>query len=99
MMTFILRSSYFDVKRNRAAPPARQTGAFTHTEEGVSNMATHEVVLCAPVRTAIGAFNGSLKTTPAVELGAAVVRAAVARAGLDPAKVDSVLLGNVVQAG
>jgi len=62
-------------------------------------MATHEVVLCAPVRTAIGAFNGSLKTTPAVELGAAVVRAAVARAGLDPAKVDSVLMGNVVQAG
>jgi acetyl-CoA C-acetyltransferase len=62
-------------------------------------MATHEIVLCAPVRTAIGAFNGSLKTTPAVELGATVVRAAVARAGIDPALVDSVLLGNVVQAG
>jgi acetyl-CoA C-acetyltransferase len=51
------------------------------------------------MRTAIGAFNGSLKGTPAVELGATVVRAALARAGLDPAKVDSVLLGNVVQAG
>jgi acetyl-CoA C-acetyltransferase len=62
-------------------------------------MATREIVLCAPVRTAIGAFNGSLKGTPAVELGATVVRAALARAGLDPAKVDSVLLGNVVQAG
>jgi acetyl-CoA C-acetyltransferase len=62
-------------------------------------MATRDIVLCAPVRTAIGAFNGSLKTTPAVELGATVVRAAVARAGLDPARVDSVLMGNVVQAG
>jgi acetyl-CoA C-acetyltransferase len=62
-------------------------------------MANREIVLCAPVRTAIGAFNGSLKATPAVELGATVVRAAVARAGIDPALVDSVLLGNVVQAG
>jgi acetyl-CoA C-acetyltransferase len=62
-------------------------------------MANREIVLFAPVRTAIGAFNGSLKATPAVELGATVVRAAVARAGIDPALVDSVLLGNVVQAG
>jgi acetyl-CoA acetyltransferase len=36
-------------------------------------MATHDVVLCGPVRTAIGAYNGSLKTIPAPELGAAVV--------------------------
>jgi acetyl-CoA C-acetyltransferase len=62
-------------------------------------MSSREIVLCAPVRTAIGAFNGSLKTVPAVELGAAVVRATLERAGLDPAQVDSVLLGNVVQAG
>ena len=62
-------------------------------------MATRDIVLCAPLRTAIGAFNGSLKTTPAVELGATVVRASLARAGLDPALVDSVLLCNVVQAG
>ena len=36
-------------------------------------MASHDVVLCSPVRTAIGAYNGSLKTIPAPELGAAVV--------------------------
>jgi len=62
-------------------------------------MSSREIVLCAPVRTAIGAFNGSLKTVPAVELGAAVVRAALERAGLQPEQVDSVLMGNVVQAG
>ncbi len=62
-------------------------------------MAARETVLCAPVRTAIGTYNGSLKTTPATELGAIVVREAIRRAGLDPAKASSVVMGNVIQAG
>ena len=62
-------------------------------------MPTREVVLCSPVRTAIGAFNGSLKTIPATELGAVVVRETLRRAKLDPAAVGSVVMGNVVQAG
>jgi acetyl-CoA C-acetyltransferase len=62
-------------------------------------MSVRDIVLCAPVRTAIGAFNGSLKSIPAAELGARVVRAAVERAGIAPASIDSVLLGNVIQAG
>jgi acetyl-CoA C-acetyltransferase len=62
-------------------------------------MSALDIVLCAPVRTAIGAFNGSLKSVPATELGAVAVRAAIARAGLDPARIDAVLMGNVVQAG
>ena len=37
-------------------------------------MPQSEVVLCHPVRTAIGTYNGTLKDTPATELGAAVVR-------------------------
>ncbi len=62
-------------------------------------MTMREVVLCAPVRTAIGTFNGSLKDVPATDLGAAAIRATVLRAGLDPAKVDGVVMGNVIQAG
>src|ERR1700757_585843 len=62
-------------------------------------MPTPEVVLCSPVRTAIGAFNGSLKTVPATELGAVVVRETLQRAKLDPADVGSVVMGNVIQAG
>jgi acetyl-CoA C-acetyltransferase len=62
-------------------------------------MPTPEVVLCSPVRTAIGAFNGSLKTIPATELGAVVLRETLQRAKLDPAAVGSVVMGNVVQAG
>lgn len=62
-------------------------------------MSAKDVVLCHPVRTAIGAFNGSLKGTPATELGAAVIRESLRRAGVDGSAVGSVVFGNVVQAG
>ncbi|MGI4816240.1 MAG: thiolase family protein [Janthinobacterium lividum] len=62
-------------------------------------MSTREVVICNPVRTPIGAFNGALKDVPATALGAAVVRETLQRSGLDPAKLASVVMGNVVQAG
>jgi len=62
-------------------------------------MTTHDVVLCSPVRTAIGAYNGSLKTISAPELGAAVVRETLKRSGLDAAAIGSVVMGNVIQAG
>jgi acetyl-CoA C-acetyltransferase len=62
-------------------------------------MTTREIVLCSPVRTAIGAFNGSLKTIPAPDLGTAVVRETLRRSGLDAATIGSVVMGNVIQAG
>src|ERR1700757_1118987 len=62
-------------------------------------MSQRSVVVVAPVRTAIGTFGGSLKEIPAPDLGAIAIKAAVARAGLDPADVGAVVMGNVVQAG
>ncbi|TCK38388.1 acetyl-CoA C-acetyltransferase [Paraburkholderia sp. BL8N3] len=64
-------------------------------------MNSHEIVLCHPVRTAIGAFNGSFKDVPATDLGAAAVRETLRRAGggLTASDIDSVVLGNVIQAG
>ena len=62
-------------------------------------MRTREVVLCNPTRTAIGAFNGSLKGLPATELGAAVVRETLKRSGLEADRLGSVVMGNVIQAG
>jgi acetyl-CoA C-acetyltransferase len=62
-------------------------------------MQAREVVLCHPVRTAIGTYNGTLKATPATELGSAVVRETLRRSGLDPARIGSVVMGNVIQAG
>src|SRR4051812_35577596 len=50
-------------------------------------------------RTPIGKFRGSLSWLPAVELGAIAVRAAVARAGVEPAQIDEVIFGNVLSAG
>ena len=62
-------------------------------------MKTREIVLCSPVRTAIGTFNGSLRAIPAPDLGAAVVRETLKRSGLDAAAIGSVVMGNVIQAG
>ncbi len=57
------------------------------------------VVFAEPVRTAIGTFGGSLKDVPAPDLGAVAIGAAVARAKLRPAEIETVVMGNVVQAG
>jgi acetyl-CoA C-acetyltransferase len=67
--------------------------------DGGSKMSIREIVLCEPVRTAIGGFNGALKGVPATALGAAVVRETLARAKLDPGALGSVVMGNVIQAG
>ena len=63
-------------------------------------MTSHRsVVFAEPVRTAIGTFGGSLKDVPAPNLGAVVIGAAVGRAKLRPDEVETVVMGNVVQAG
>ena len=58
-----------------------------------------ESVIVSAVRTPTGKFLGGLKDFKAPQLGALVVREAVARAGIDPASVDECILGNVVSAG
>jgi acetyl-CoA C-acetyltransferase len=56
-----------------------------------------DIVLLSGVRTAIGTMNGSFSQTPASDLGAAVIRDAVARAGLEGEQIDQVILGCVGQ--
>lgn len=58
-----------------------------------------EPVILSAVRTPIGRFQGALASLPAVQLGAVAVKAAVARAGVNPEDIEEVLMGNVVQAG
>jgi acetyl-CoA C-acetyltransferase len=62
-------------------------------------MASRKVVICAPVRTAISTYGGTLKNVPAPNLGACAVRACLERAGLQGSDIGTVVMGNVVQAG
>jgi len=57
------------------------------------------LVLAAPVRTPIGRFGGALAALSAADLGTTAAQAALARAGLDPARVDQVVFGHARQAG
>jgi acetyl-CoA C-acetyltransferase len=56
-------------------------------------------VIAGAVRTPIGAFMGALAPVPATELGAIVIREALARAGVPADQVDDVLMGCILQAG
>ena len=62
-------------------------------------MSQKEIVICNPVRTAIGTYGGSLKEVPAPDLGAAVIRETLKRSGLSGDKVQTLVMGNVIQAG
>jgi len=61
--------------------------------------AISEAVILGAVRTPVGKFQGGLAPLSAMELGAKVVAEAARRAGVEPAAVDEVIMGNVVQAG
>ncbi len=57
------------------------------------------VVIASAARTAVGSFTGAFANTPAHELGAAVLEAVVARAGIEKAEVSETILGQVLTAG
>ena len=61
------------------------------------NMKEVYVVNCC--RTAVGSFGGSLKDTPAADMGALGVKEALTRAGFAPEKVDEVMFGCILTAG
>jgi acetyl-CoA C-acetyltransferase len=58
-----------------------------------------DIVVVSGARTPMGGFQGSLSSIPAVDLGAAAIREAVARAGIQPADVQEVIMGCVLPAG
>ena len=62
-------------------------------------MAIKEVVLCGAVRTPIGTYGGAIKDVSASDLGAAVIRETLLRSGLAGSQVQSLVMGNVIQAG
>ena len=62
-------------------------------------MASSDIVIVGAARTPVGSFNGALSTLPAHELGAVAIKAALARAKVEAAEVDEVILGQILAAG
>jgi len=62
-------------------------------------MQNDPIVIVGAARTPMGGFQGDFATLSASELGAVAIRAAVQRAGIDPADVQEVIMGNVLPAG
>ncbi|GAF11101.1 3-ketoacyl-CoA thiolase [Bacillus sp. JCM 19045] len=58
-----------------------------------------EVVIVGAARTPIGRFGGQFASVSAVELGVVAAKEAIERAGVDPAEIDEVLIGNILSAG
>ncbi|MFZ6765111.1 acetyl-CoA C-acetyltransferase [Pseudoroseomonas sp. WGS1072] len=58
----------------------------------------NDIVIVAATRTAVGSFNGAFGATPAHQLGAAVIKAALQQAKVEPREVDEVILGQVLTA-
>ena len=59
----------------------------------------NDIVIVSATRTAIGKFGGQFSTTSAIELGTAVAKSAIEKAKLSPDQIDTVIFGNVLQAG
>src|SRR3972149_1390126 len=80
------------------APSPSPAPPHSPTKVGMDNH-DHEAVILSAVRTPMGRYQGGLSALSATRLGAVVVAAAVERAGVDPLRIDEVLMGNVVSAG
>jgi acetyl-CoA C-acetyltransferase len=72
------------------APERRQTA---------KRLIMSKIVIVSAARTPVGSFNGAFAAVPAHELGRVAIVAAIERAGLSPADVDEVVMGQVLQAG
>jgi acetyl-CoA C-acetyltransferase len=62
-------------------------------------MTNPSIVIASAARTPVGSFNGSLSSVPAHELGATVISEVLKRAGVEPADVDEVIMGQILSAG
>ncbi|MFN6953448.1 MAG: beta-ketoacyl synthase N-terminal-like domain-containing protein, partial [Acetobacteraceae bacterium] len=58
-----------------------------------------DIVIASAARTPVGSFNGAFASLPAHALGTVAIQAALARAGVAPAEVDEVIMGQILAAG
>ena len=65
----------------------------------MSDSAKDSIVILGAARTPMGGFQGDFSSLSAHDLGGAAIKAAIARSGIAPEKVDEVLFGNCLMAG
>jgi acetyl-CoA C-acetyltransferase len=83
----------------RTVCDARRINFFQHYRSFIRRQKMQDIVIVSAARTAVGKFGGTLAKTPAPELGAAVIKALLARTGLAPDQVGEVIMGQVLAAG
>jgi acetyl-CoA C-acetyltransferase len=59
----------------------------------------NDIVIAAALRSGVGKFNGTIGKVPAVELGAQIIKALLARTKVDPEQISEVIMGQVLTAG
>jgi acetyl-CoA C-acetyltransferase len=74
-------------------------GIFSNNNYHLRIMQMKTVYIVSAVRTPIGAFNGALASLSATQLGAAAIKGALQKAGINPNQVNEVFMGNVISAG
>ena len=79
--------------------PSDRASTIARSKSGDKNARFHSIVVASAARTPVGSFNGAFANTPAHELGAIVIKEALARAGVDGKEVDEVILGQILTAG
>jgi len=72
---------------------------FIEARKPLGDKYMRKIVICEPLRTAIGSFGGMLKDTSTAKLGAAVVKEILAKTGIDPKQIDDCIIGNILSAG
>src|SRR6202012_5668050 len=85
--------SRLPVKASSQASRPRLQAQRTQTQE---MSMSDDVVIVSAARTPVGSFNGAFATTPAHDLGAVAIKAALERAGIEPARVSEVIMGQIL---
>src|SRR5215475_10330756 len=84
------------IKRQARQPTARRREPKPNNQQEMSM--SDDVVIVSAARTPVGSFNGAFATTPAHDLGAIAIKAALERGGIEPGRVSEVIMGQILTA-
>src|SRR5437588_9047416 len=82
--------------RSETGPPSGRPPSRNLKPQEMSM--SDDVVIVSAARTPVGSFNGAFATTPAHDLGAIAIKAALERAGIEPGRVSEVIMGQILTA-